>query len=49
MMNPNEEEIKSILKRADEIIFESSRAMLVRILKGSKEKIIRKRTSKTVR
>lgn len=40
MMNPNEEEIKSILKRADEIIFESSRAMLVKVLKGQKKKLL---------
>ena len=42
---PTEEEIKNILRAADEIIFISGRTMLAKILKGSKEvRDSRKRT-----
>ena len=35
---PSEEEIKNILRAADEIIFTAGRTMLAKILKGSKDK-----------
>jgi len=35
---PSEEEIKNILRAADEIIFVAGRTMLAKILKGSKDK-----------
>ena len=35
---PSEEEIKNILRAADEIIFVEGRTMLAKILKGSKDK-----------
>jgi superfamily II DNA helicase RecQ len=37
-MEPSEEDIKNILRAADEIIFVGGRTMLAKILKGSKDK-----------
>lgn len=37
-MGPSEEDIKNILRAADEIIFVGGRTMLAKILKGSKDK-----------